>query len=126
MGLGIQRDPSVFKVSLLLVLFVLQHGLTEAIKRRSHSGNSSSNQCDFYKGSWVLDQSYPLYDPSVCPFIEHEFTCRRNGRPDLIYTKFRWQPQGCTLARYAFLAAPPPLTHSAPKLSVILNFYSGY
>ncbi|PON98521.1 Trichome birefringence-like family [Trema orientale] len=94
MGFGFQRNSSVFMVS-LIVLFIIHCGLVEGI-----SSSSSSSECDFYKGSWVLDQSYPLYDPSVCPFIEHEFTCRKNGRPDLIYTKYRWQPQGCDLLRF--------------------------
>ncbi|KAF3602923.1 hypothetical protein F2Q69_00038338 [Brassica cretica] len=56
--------------------------------------------CDMFTGRWVEDASYPLYDPSTCPFIRREFACKRNGRPDLDYPTFRWQPQGCKLARF--------------------------
>uniref|UniRef100_A0A0D3CK28 Uncharacterized protein n=1 Tax=Brassica oleracea var. oleracea TaxID=109376 RepID=A0A0D3CK28_BRAOL len=45
--------------------------------------------CDMFTGQWVKDASYPLYDPSTCPFIR---------RPDLDCPTFRWQPQGCKLA----------------------------
>ncbi|WZZ29159.1 hypothetical protein YC2023_012560 [Brassica napus] len=56
--------------------------------------------CDMFTGRWVEDASYPIYDPSTCPFIRREFACKRNGRPDLDYPTFRWQPQGCKLAMY--------------------------
>ncbi|KAF8024400.1 hypothetical protein BT93_F1554 [Corymbia citriodora subsp. variegata] len=67
-------------------------------------GSSSSKdppQCDVFQGSWVPDQSYPLYDPSACPFIEREFACLRNGRPDAAFSKYRWHPlAGCSLSRF--------------------------
>lgn len=56
--------------------------------------------CDKFTGRWVKDDSYPLYDPSTCPFIRREFGCKKNGRPDLDYSTFRWQPLSCKLARY--------------------------
>lgn len=59
------------------------------------------NDCDFYLGNWVVDDSYyPLYDPSInCSFISQGFDCLRNGRPDQEYLKYRWKPSGCDLPR---------------------------
>ncbi|XP_042426058.1 protein trichome birefringence-like 38 [Zingiber officinale] len=60
----------------------------------------SAQQCDIYNGSWVRDDSYPLYDSASCPFIRREFDCQRYGRPDHDYLKFRWQPADCDLPKF--------------------------
>lgn len=77
--------------SAVLILFLLVHHKAAA---------AASDQCDLFTGIWVPDKSYPLYDPAVCPFIEREFSCQKNGRPDLDYTQYRWKPLGCYLLRY--------------------------
>lgn len=58
--------------------------------------------CDLFDGEWVYDDSYPLYKPGSCSFIDEQFNCIRNGRPDRDYQKMKWKPKGCTLPRYFF------------------------
>lgn len=57
-------------------------------------------KCDLYRGSWVFDPTYPLYDAVSCPFIAKEFNCEKNGRPDRNYLKYKWIPNGCDLPRF--------------------------
>ncbi|KAI8012075.1 Protein trichome birefringence-like 38 [Camellia lanceoleosa] len=61
---------------------------------------AKSSGCDLFHGSWVYDDTYPLYNLSICPFIEQEFDCQRNGRPDKLYLKYKWKPNGCDLPRF--------------------------
>lgn len=59
--------------------------------------------CDVFDGDWVWDESYPLYESKDCRFLDDGFRCSENGRPDLFYTKWRWQPRNCNLPRFFFL-----------------------
>lgn len=63
------------------------------------SRRSSLKRCDFSNGKWVYDQTYPLYDSS-CPYLSTAVTCKKNGRPDSDYEKWRWKPHGCDIPRY--------------------------
>ena len=56
--------------------------------------------CNVFDGDWVWDQSYPLYQSKDCLFLDEGFRCSENGRPDLFYTKWRWQPRNCNLPRF--------------------------
>lgn len=55
--------------------------------------------CDFARGRWVYDESYPLYTNVSCPLIDEGFNCQGNGRKDKDYMKWRWQPQDCDIPR---------------------------
>ncbi|XP_020209084.1 protein trichome birefringence-like 43 isoform X1 [Cajanus cajan] len=82
-------------IVLLILLFIHIHGNNHHKEAR---GNSLS--CDLFQGNWVIDDSYPLYNTSQCPFIIKEFDCQKNGRPDQLYVKYRWQPKSCNLPRF--------------------------
>ncbi|KAI4306877.1 hypothetical protein L6164_030119 [Bauhinia variegata] len=56
--------------------------------------------CDVFSGSWVKDESRPLYEESECPYIQPQLTCQEHGRPDKDYQHRRWQPHGCDLPEF--------------------------
>lgn len=62
--------------------------------------HASLRRCDLTSGKWVYDQTYPLYDPSTCPYLSTAVKCQKNGRPDSDYEKWRWKPDGCTIPRF--------------------------
>lgn len=66
---------------------------------------TSSQSCDYSTGRWVWDDdrtasssSSVLYDEN-CPFLDPGFQCQRNGRKDIDYLRWRWQPDDCDLPR---------------------------
>ncbi|KAL8050504.1 hypothetical protein ABFX02_06G086500 [Erythranthe guttata] len=62
--------------------------------------HSSLHNCDFTKGKWVSDQTYPLYSAATCPYLSSAVSCRRNGRPDSHYENFKWVPDSCSIPRF--------------------------
>ncbi|KAI3452706.1 hypothetical protein Pfo_009370 [Paulownia fortunei] len=58
---------------------------------------SSYKDCDIFNGRWVRDDTKPYYPPGSCPYIDRDFDCHLNGRPDNEFVKWRWQPYGCDI-----------------------------
>ncbi|KAM5586359.1 protein trichome birefringence-like 41 [Rosa sericea] len=96
MGSWVRTSLSFTAIALLHLLVLVSGRKANGARRRSET----SGTCDFFNGRWVLDEAYPLYHPSTCPFIEREFSCEKNGRADQDYTKYRWQPNDCNLQRF--------------------------
>lgn len=60
----------------------------------------SEGKCNIFDGKWVYkpDQN-PIYEPSVCPFLTDQVSCRRNGRSDFDYDKWSWEARDCEIPR---------------------------
>ncbi|GAB4853488.1 Protein trichome birefringence-like 5 [Ancistrocladus abbreviatus] len=64
------------------------------------TGMRWEKNCNLYMGMWIKDESYPIYQPGSCPYVDEAFDCQSNGRPDSDYLKWRWKPDGCDLPRF--------------------------
>nr|XP_043626845.1 protein trichome birefringence-like 2 [Erigeron canadensis] len=62
---------------------------------KNHS--SSYEECDIFNGRWVRDDTKPYYKAGSCPYIDRDFDCHLNKRPDDEYVKWKWQPFGCEI-----------------------------
>ncbi|KAK9124533.1 hypothetical protein Sjap_014135 [Stephania japonica] len=67
-------------------------------KRPIFQANRSS--CNMFMGTWVVDETYPMYQSSNCPVIDPEFNCQMFGRPDTEYQRYRWRPVNCELPSF--------------------------
>ncbi|KMT16498.1 hypothetical protein BVRB_3g047970 [Beta vulgaris subsp. vulgaris] len=59
-----------------------------------------NNSCDIFDGKWVFDDFDPFYTSGSCPYVDSTFNCFNNGRSDLGYLRYRWQPYGCDIPRF--------------------------
>ena len=89
--------------------FTWSHEKRGSVEKRVHrveflgEKGGGGGGCDLFEGNWVWDESYPLYQSKDCSFLDGGFRCSENGRPDLFYTKWRWQPKACNLPRYTYV-----------------------
>nr|XP_009418065.1 PREDICTED: protein trichome birefringence-like 11 [Musa acuminata subsp. malaccensis] len=101
----------VLTVALLFLVHYDYQGLVRVAWQRLPAGGGRGSWvpgaaetdgvvCDWFEGQWVWDERYPLYESDGCPFLDDGFRCSENGRPDRMYTKWRWQPAGCDLPRF--------------------------
>ncbi|KAJ4971253.1 hypothetical protein NE237_004352 [Protea cynaroides] len=59
------------------------------------------NTCSVFKGKWVFNSSVePLYSDTTCPYLDRQFSCTNNGRPDSDYRYWEWKPDDCILPRF--------------------------
>ncbi|KAG5093827.1 hypothetical protein JHK84_049415 [Glycine max] len=65
--------------------------------------HANQTNCALFVGTWVQDDSYPLYQSSNCPIIDPQFNCKLFGRPDSDYLRYRWRPLNCDLPRAPYL-----------------------
>ncbi|KAK4754199.1 hypothetical protein SAY87_002303 [Trapa incisa] len=94
-----------YLVMLLLVICASYSFVTPNIKLSFHGDTSLDTSafldtCDVLDGTWVPDESYPLYNASDCPFTEQGFNCLDNGRTDREYLKWRWKPRHCNIPKF--------------------------
>lgn len=61
-------------------------------------------KCDIFDGNWVRDESKPYYPLGSCPFVDRDFDCHLNGRPDSDYVKWKWKPSKCDIPRYVYVS----------------------
>ncbi|KAL3821426.1 hypothetical protein ACJIZ3_007331 [Penstemon smallii] len=81
-------------------LFLQQTGAVHHLNSTTSAARKLPGSCNIFRGKWVYDASYPLYDFSTCPFIDDEFNCQKYKRPDKMYLKYRWQPFSCNLPSF--------------------------
>lgn len=59
-----------------------------------------SDKCNIFNGGWVRDErEVPFYPAGSCPYIDNDFNCHQNGRPDNDFLRWRWQPNDCNIPR---------------------------
>jgi hypothetical protein len=60
-------------------------------------GDYLYRECDLFDGRWVRDDTKPYYPPGSCPYVDRDFDCHLNKRPDDGFLRWKWQPYHCDL-----------------------------
>ncbi|KAE9609558.1 hypothetical protein Lal_00006820 [Lupinus albus] len=94
--LGLINQPSQMRLTWLKVKGSSNNEEEHGVEFIGEKGDG----CDLFDGKWVWDESYPFYHSKDCTFLDQGFRCSENGRRDLFYTKWRWQPKHCNLPRF--------------------------
>ncbi|KAK2988768.1 hypothetical protein RJ640_025927, partial [Escallonia rubra] len=85
-------------VSSVLLVGLKNHHHNPHHRRPMLQANQTS--CALFMGTWVHDDTYPIYQSSSCAIIDPQFNCQLYGRPDTDYLKYRWKPANCELPRF--------------------------
>ena len=73
----------------------------DAIAQEAQVESQSAGECDYSVGSWVRDNSRPLYSGLECNmWLSPGFSCRLHNHPDKLLDRYRWQPAGCDLPQF--------------------------
>lgn len=95
----ILANSNVAKPAVLMAM--KNHHKNHEQQNRGQFIEANQTTCALYAGTWVRDDSYPLYQSSQCAsIIDAEFNCQMYGRPDSDYLKYRWKPLNCDLPRF--------------------------
>ncbi|CAL5403106.1 unnamed protein product [Camellia sinensis] len=90
-------SSSFEQLAIVMIVLVLVHHHLANGNANEHIENGVSRR-DLLQGSWVKDISNPpQYNATTCLFIEKEFNCQNNGRPDHNYLYYSWHPISCDL-----------------------------
>ncbi|KAI3694188.1 hypothetical protein L1987_77149 [Smallanthus sonchifolius] len=97
---AITMNPNEGKVAIFQELDnggVKSDGLDQDHGQILRNFNSSFEDCNIFHGRWVRDDSKPYYPAGSCPYVDRDFNCHLNRRPDDEFVKWRWQPFGCEI-----------------------------
>lgn len=57
-------------------------------------------ECSLNNGKWVFNRSIkPFYTDRTCPYLDRQVSCVKNGKQDLDYQHWEWEPDDCILPR---------------------------
>ncbi|KAL3532712.1 hypothetical protein ACH5RR_006233 [Cinchona calisaya] len=83
----------------------LESSSTEPSAKGEHTEylttSTVTQDCNFGKGKWVIDDTRPLYSGLGCKqWLSSMWACRMTQRTDFEYEKLRWQPRDCDMEEF--------------------------